>query len=81
MKGNVMNEQRFQDCLYILLESISDNNFADEDGDTLWPILTGSDNISEVRSFNDEGMLTSNKGLVVKLEDGSEFQLIIVKRK
>ena len=74
-----MNEQRFQDCLYTLLQSISDNNFADEDGDTLWPILTGSDNISEVRSFNDEGMLTNNKGLVVKLENGSEFQLTIVK--
>ena len=80
-----MNEQRFQDCLYILLESISDNDFTDEDGDTLWPIveyLEGfSNNISQVRSFNDEGMLTSNKGLVVKLEDGSEFQLTIVKRK
>ena len=80
-----MNEQRFQDCLYILLESISDNDFTDEDGDTLWPIveyLEGfSNNISQVRSFNDEGMLTNNKGLVVKLEDGSEFQLTIVKRK
>ena len=76
-----MNEQRFQDCLYILLQSISDNNFADEDGDTLWPILTGSDNISQVRSFDDEGMLTSNKGLVINLKDGSEFQLTIVKRK
>ena len=76
-----MNEQRFQDCLYILLQTISDNNFADEDGDTLLPILTGSDNISEVRSFDDEGMLTSNKGLVIKLKDGSEFQLTIVKRK
>lgn len=76
-----MNEQRFQDCLYILLESVSDNNFTDEDGDTLWPILKESDNISQVRSFNDEGMLTSNKGLVVKLENGSEFQLTIVKRK
>ena len=76
-----MNEQRFQDCLYILPQSISDNNFADEDGDTLWPILTGSDNISQVRSFDDEGMLTNNKGLVVKLENGSEFQLTIVKRK
>jgi hypothetical protein len=76
-----MNEQRFQDCLYILLESISVNNYADEDGDTLWPILTGSDNISQVSSFADEGMLTNNKGLVIKLKDGSEFQVTIVKRK
>lgn len=77
-----MNEQRFQDCLYILLESISDNNFVDEDGDSLWPLLEGFlDNISEVRSFDDEGMLTNNKGLVVRLKRGSEFQLTIVKRK
>jgi hypothetical protein len=77
-----MNEQRFQNCLHILLESISDNDFTDEDGDTFGHILEGfSDNISEVRSFNDEGMLTNNKGLVVRLEGGSEFQLTIVKRK
>ena len=76
-----MTEQRFQDCLYMLLESISDNDFADEDGDSLWPIFTSSDNISEVRSFDDEGMLTNNKGLVVRLKRGSEFQLTIVKSK
>lgn len=76
-----MTEQRFQDCLYILLQSISVNNFADEDGDTLWPILTAADNISHVSSFADEGMLTNNKGVVVKLKDGSEFQLTIVKSK
>ena len=77
-----MNEQRFQDCLYLLLESISDNDFTDEDGDTFRHILEGfSDNISEVRSFEDEGMLTNNKGLVVRLKRGSEFQLTIVKRK
>jgi hypothetical protein len=76
-----MTEQRFQDCLYVLLQSISANDYTDEDGDTLWPVLKETDNISGVRSFSDEGMLTNNKGLVIKLEDGSEFQVTIVKRK
>ncbi len=68
-----MTEQRFQDCLYILLESVGDNSDAVEDWD--------GDPIEEVRSFEDEGMLTNNKGLVVQLEDGSEFQLTIVRSK
>ena len=32
----------------------------------------------QVRSFRDEGVLTSNAGIVVTLEDGSEFQVTIV---
>lgn len=32
----------------------------------------------DVRSFEDEGLMTNNEGLVVRMEDGSEFQLQIV---
>lgn len=32
----------------------------------------------DVRTFEDAAILTSNKGLVVKTPDGSEFQLTIV---
>lgn len=66
-----MTEQRFQDCLYILLDAIAMDEHDDWDGGP----------IEVVRSFDDMGMLTTNKGLVVRLEDGSEFQLTIVKRK
>lgn len=31
-----------------------------------------------VRTFEDAGVLTYNKGLVISLPDGSEFQLTIV---
>jgi hypothetical protein len=32
-----------------------------------------------VRSFRDAGVLTRNAGLVLRLDDGSEFQITIVK--
>ena len=33
---------------------------------------------SEIHTFQQEGVLTYNKGLVIKLPNGSEFQLTIV---
>lgn len=34
---------------------------------------------ADVRTFEEAGVLTMNKGLVVRLPDGSEFQLTIVR--
>ncbi|MCD7811235.1 MAG: hypothetical protein LUG91_05210 [Ruminococcus sp.] len=34
---------------------------------------------AEVETFEEAGVLTSNRGLVLKLDDGSEYQLTIVK--
>lgn len=34
-----------------------------------------------VRSFEDAGVLTRNRGFVVSLSDGSEFQVIVVRSK
>lgn len=34
---------------------------------------------SEVLTFEEAGLLTRNRGLVVRTPDGSEFQLTIVK--
>ena len=76
-----MTEQRFQDYLYILLQTIADTAPTDEDGEPLWPALQESDDVQDVRSFADDQVLTSNKGLTVKLADGTEYQLTIVKSK
>jgi hypothetical protein len=35
--------------------------------------------VDDITTFEDFGMLTKNKGLVIKMEDGSEFQITIVK--
>lgn len=41
---------------------------------------TGEEQIVRtVRSFSERGLLTNNSGLVVKMEDGSEFQITIVR--
>jgi hypothetical protein len=34
-----------------------------------------------VRSFSEDGLMTSNEGLVLKLADGSEFQIQILQSK
>jgi hypothetical protein len=39
------------------------------------------EDISSIRSFNDTGLLTSNSGIVVRMNDGSEFQITIVQSK
>lgn len=57
--------------MYILLEAVSFGDHDDWDGDP----------IKEVRSFTDLDIMTNNKGLVVKMKNGSEFQLTIVKSK
>lgn len=74
-----MTEQRFQDCLYMLLQTVADTAPTDEDGELLWPVVNESHDVQDVRSFADDQVLTNNKGLTVKLADGSEFQLTIVK--
>ena len=74
-----MTEQRFQDYLYMLLQAIADTAPTDEDGELLWPAQKESDDIQNVRSFADDQVLTSNKGLTVRLADGTEYQLTIVK--
>lgn len=76
-----MTEQRFQDYLYQMLQVIADMAPVDEDGELLWPARSETEDVREVRSFADEGVLTNNKGLVIRLEDGSEFQLTIVRSK
>lgn len=35
--------------------------------------------ITRVRSYNETGLMTQNRGLVLRMSDGSEYQLTIVK--
>jgi len=37
--------------------------------------------IKNIRTFQSVGLMTSNKGLVVRMDDGSEFQLSVVRSK
>jgi len=58
-----MNEQQMQDYLTEVLEWSSQ-----EDG-----------MVKSIDTFEEIGAMTNNKGLVIKMQDGSRFQLIIVK--
>lgn len=39
------------------------------------------DTVESITTFEDAMLLTGNKGLVIKCQDGSEFQVTIVKSK
>lgn len=58
----------------------------DEDGmvDLLRTVLEGSEvddfGVNRTRTFADAGLLTMDKGLVVRMQDGSEFEVTVVQR-
>jgi hypothetical protein len=41
-------------------------------------LLAGQDEIRSILTFDEAGMLTNDKGLVVRTSDGSEFQITII---
>ena len=44
----------------------------------LMATLEAKSAVRSVRTFDEAGLLTSNKGLVVRLNNGQEFQLTVV---
>lgn len=66
-----MEEQQFQEELRDIFNSLDFLAEIDE-----YPII-----VNEVFTFEESGILTKNKGLVVELNDGSEFQITIVRSK
>jgi hypothetical protein len=62
----------------ILMDEMEFQNLLEE---MLFLADEADEKIDRITTFNDCGMLTSNKGLVVKMNDGSKFQLTIVKSK
>lgn len=41
--------------------------------------LAELEDVRTIRSYEEEGVLTNNKGLIIWLKDGSEFQITIIK--
>jgi len=72
-----MNERDLQDLLLELLEEAMSADGDDED-DPLAEYATRAGAIRRVQTYGDEDMLTSDKGLVVRMDDGSEYQVTIV---
>jgi hypothetical protein len=63
-----MNEEGFVNCLQaVLAGELEVNESFDPDG------------IRSVRTFTDLGVMTGNHGLVVRMDDGSEYQVTVVR--
>ena len=63
-----MDETGFTNCLKaVLAEGLDVNESFDPDG------------IREVGTFEEAGVLTRDQGLVVRMDDGTEFQITIVR--
>lgn len=70
-------ERKFQDALFEVLNDIVYTDKEDLDGGAdAFVDMVGK--VDYVRSYEEAGLLTMNKGLVVTLESGDEFQVCIV---
>jgi len=72
-----MDEQTFQDNLKSLLEALMDLDLDDRE-EVEGALGTDVFEVSAVSTFAESGVLTNNKGLVVRLGDGSKWQLTLV---
>lgn len=70
-----MNEYVLQSVVKAMFDQAEAFDLLTDDVDDVADLIVGAD----VRTFEDAGILTNNKGLVVRLPDGSEFQLTIVR--
>ena len=71
-----MNEQELQDALKALLEQIA---FDDDEERERFGVPDELAQVERVRTYEEEGVLTRDAGLVITTADGSEFQLTIVR--
>jgi len=71
-----MTERELQDALQALTQELIERQDDEDEGSDLADYLAG---IDAVATFDDVGLLTGNKGVVLTFADGSEFQLTIVR--
>lgn len=74
-----MNARELQDLLRDLLEELI---FArDDEDDPLADLAERTEGIRQIATYEDVGMMTTDKGFVVECDDGAEFQVSIVQSK
>jgi len=71
-----VNENELQDALKTLLREIA---LMDEDDASDVGVPDDLVNLRRVRTYQEDGVLTQNAGLLVTTADGSEFQLTVVR--
>jgi len=74
-----MNARELQDLLRDLLEELM---FArDDEDDPLAKLAERTEGIRQIATYDDVGMMTTDKGLVVECDDDTELQVSIVQSK
>lgn len=74
-----MNARELQDLLRDLLEELI---FArDDEDDPLAELAERTEGIRQIATYDDIGMMTTDKGLVVECDDDTELQVSIVQSK
>jgi len=82
-----MTEYELQEALRNIIEALIDARPEQVPAalavfdDPLADIAEHTNGIGAIRTFEEVGMMTTDKGLVVECDDGSEFQVSIVQRK
>lgn len=71
-----MNEKELQDALKTLLREIA---LMDEDKASDAGVPDDLVNLRRVRTYEEDGVLTNNAGLVITTAGGDEFQISIVR--
>ena len=72
--GLDFDEEALQYTLRDLLDTVKFNEECTGYSDVCWDKMN-------VRTFEEAGMMTRDKGLLITLPDGSEFQLTIIQRR
>ena len=85
MTTEPMTAADLSETLENLFETITDAREMEDTSDLADAMLDAVDDLTpevdSVRSFESAGVMTSDAGLVVRLADGSEFQITIVQSK
>ncbi|HRQ73998.1 MAG TPA: hypothetical protein PLU35_13310 [Phycisphaerales bacterium] len=73
----MMNESKIQNMLRDLLDELLDAR--GDDDEPIADLAVCTEGISAVRTFEDAGLLTDQRGIVVECDNGREFQISIVR--
>ena len=75
-----MDEQDMQGHLYDLFAAMTMADFTDAQEIAVpCELLDNREGIDWVSTFSESGVLTNNAGIVVRMKDGREFQISIVR--
>ena len=76
-----MNADQLQNKLRDLFEELMYACNDDDEDDQLSEIAERMDGIRRVSTYEEAGILTMDKGLVIECNDGTEFQLTLIRSK